>query len=153
MYVGLEEAPKHEVLAHRDGDVVRRRVNMILIDRETSVATVAVADVTGGEGGEIVESRTVDAAGEGQAPILDEEFDDIEAMLLRSEKWLSALGKRGIDPQKVRAVPLSAGNFGHEDETGRRVCRVLAFLQLDEADLPWAHPIDGVCAYVDLTAA
>ncbi|MCX5336527.1 primary-amine oxidase [Streptomyces sp. NBC_00140] len=152
VYVGLEEAPKHEVLAHRDGDAVRRRVNMILIDRATGFATVAVADVTSGEGGEIVESRTVDAAGEGQAPILDEEFDDIEAMLLRSEEWLSALGKRGIDPEKVRAVPLSAGNFGHEDETGRRVCRVLAFLQLDEADLPWAHPIDGVCAYVDLTA-
>ncbi|WP_328747133.1 primary-amine oxidase [Streptomyces sp. NBC_00285] len=152
VYVGLEEPPKHEVLAHRDGDAVRRRVNMILIDRETSVATVAVADVTSGEGGRVVESRTVDAAGEGQAPILDEEFDDIEAMLLRSEEWLSALGKRGVDPQKVRAVPLSAGNFGHEDETARRVCRVLAFLQLDEADLPWAHPIDGVCAYVDLTA-
>lgn len=71
-------------------------------------------------------------------------------MLLRSQEWRLALGKRGIDPEKVRAVPLSAGNFGHEDKTGRRVCRVLAFLQLDEADLPWAHPMDGVCAYVDL---
>ena len=29
--------------------------------------------------------------------------------------------------------------------------RVLAFYQYDEADLPWAHPIDGVVAYVDLT--
>ncbi|MFD3842535.1 hypothetical protein ACFWWC_40775, partial [Streptomyces sp. NPDC058642] len=51
--VGLEEAPKHEILAHRDGDAVRRRVNMILIDRATGVATVAVADVTSGEAGEI----------------------------------------------------------------------------------------------------
>ena len=31
--------------------------------------------------------------------------------------------------------------------------RVLAFHQYDKADLPWAHPIDGVVAYVDLTAA
>jgi primary-amine oxidase len=27
----------------------------------------------------------------------------------------------------------------------------LAFHQQDPADLPWAHPIDGVVAYVDLT--
>ena len=37
--------------------------------------------------------------------------------------------------------------------SGRRIVRVLAFYQYDEADLPWAHPIDGVVAYVDLTAA
>ena len=80
------------------------------------------------------------------------EFEDIEQILLRSEEWLAALERRGIDPHRVRAVPLSAGHFGHADEVGRRVCRVLAFVQHDEADLPWAHPIDGVCAYVDLTA-
>ncbi|MGW0947897.1 primary-amine oxidase [Streptomyces sp. NPDC002623] len=155
VYVGLEEAAKPEILAHRDGDAVRRRVNMILLDRTTGVGTVATADVTSGETGEtgeIVESRTLDSVAEGQAPILDEEFDDIEAMLLGSGEWREAMGKRGLDPEKVRAVPLSAGNFGLEDEKGRRVCRVLAFYQLDATDLPWAHPIDGVCAYVDLTA-
>ncbi|MGW0582783.1 primary-amine oxidase, partial [Streptomyces sp. NPDC002920] len=152
VYVGLEEASKSEILAHRDGDAVRRRVNMILLDRATGAGTVATADVTSGETGAIVESRTLDAVAEGQAPILDEEFDDIEAMLLSSGEWREAMGKRGLDPEKIRAVPLSAGNFGLEDEKGRRICRVLAFYQLDEADLPWAHPIDGVCAYVDLTA-
>ena len=63
------------------------------------------------------------------------------------------MGKRNLNPTDVRAVPLSAGVFGHEDEVGRRVVRVLAFYQYDEADLPWAHPIDGVVAYVDLTRA
>ncbi|MFD8000431.1 primary-amine oxidase [Streptomyces mirabilis] len=149
VYVGLEEASKPEVLSHHDGDTVRRKVNMILIDRATGLGTIAVADVASGE---IVDSRTLDAVAEGQAPILDEEFDDIEAVLLSSEKWREAISNRGLDPEKVRAVPLSAGNFGLDDEKDRRVCRVLAFYQLDEADLPWAHPIDGVCAYVDLTA-
>jgi primary-amine oxidase len=60
--------------------------------------------------------------------------------------------KRNLNPTDVRAVPLSAGVFGHEDEVGRRTVRVLAFYQYDKADLPWAHPIDGVVAYVDLTA-
>ncbi len=61
------------------------------------------------------------------------------------------MSKRGLEPANVRAVPLSAGVFGHEDEVGHRIVRVLAFYQSDQADLPWAHPIDGVVAYVDLT--
>ncbi len=28
--------------------------------------------------------------------------------------------------------------------------RVLAFVQAREHDLAWAHPVDGLCAYVDL---
>lgn len=149
VYVGLEEAHKDDVVAFTAGDAIQRRVTMILIERANGKATVLTVNVTTGE---VDASRHLDAATDGQAPILDEEFDDIEAILLTSEAWLEALGRRGIDPAKVRAVPLSAGHFGHEDESGRRVCRVLAFLQLDDEDLPWAHPIDGVCAYVDLTA-
>ena len=149
VYVGLAEPAKPELLHHRPGDPVPRRVGVILLDRENGGGTVATVDVTAGA---VVETRTLDALAEGQAPILDEEFEDIEQILLESAEWLAALEKRGIDPHRVRAVPLSAGNFGHADEAGRRVCRVLAFVQYDEQDLPWAHPIDGVCAYVDLTA-
>ena len=50
----------------------------------------------------------------------------------------------------MRAVPLSAGHFGFEDEIGKRLARVVGFAQDDERDLPWAHPIDGLVAYVDL---
>ena len=60
--------------------------------------------------------------------------------------------KRGLDPAEVRAVPLSAGRLRPRGRGRRRVVRVLGFYQYDEADLPWAHPIDGVVAYVDLTA-
>jgi primary-amine oxidase len=148
VYVGLAEAPKSELLAHRTGDVFTRSVDTILIKRSTGITTCATVDLTKRQ---LVRSRVVDAAVEGQGPILDEEFEDIEAMLLADDDWLAAMDRRGIDPHKVRAVPLSAGNFGDVDEQSRRMCRVLAFLQTDEADLPWAHPIDGVCAYIDLT--
>lgn len=148
VYVGLLEAPKAELLAHADGDPFRRSVASILVDRASGAATSVVVDVTAGT---VESTRVVDALAEGQGPILDEEFEDIEQILLASEEWLAAMERRGIDPAMVRAVPLSAGNFGDPAEQGRRMCRVLAFLQLDEADLPWAHPIDGVCAYVDLT--
>ncbi|MDF1706129.1 MAG: primary-amine oxidase [Aeromicrobium sp.] len=149
VYVGLAEGDKAEILAFAPGQDFDRRVSAILIDRASGAGTILTVNVTRGT---VETVRHLDASADGQAPILDEEFEDIEDILLRSDDWLAALGKRDIDPNLVRAVPLSAGNFGHEDEIGRRVCRVLAFLQIDEDDLPWAHPIDGVCAYIDLTA-
>ena len=40
--------------------------------------------------------------------------------------------------------------FGVADDDRRRMVRVLAFVQAREHDLAWAHPVDGVAAYVDL---
>ncbi len=142
VYVGLQEPAKAEWSGSP-----QRRLRVVLLDRATGVGTMAVVDVVTGE---LLERRSMNAAAEGQPGLLEEEFDEVEAILLESAEWLEALAKRGIDPKQVRAVPLSAGNFGLEDEVGKRLCRILAFVQYDEADLPWAHPIDGVCAYVDL---
>ncbi|CDZ90389.1 primary-amine oxidase [Rhodococcus ruber] len=148
VYVGLEEPPKSTVLAFRPGEHVERRARVLLLDRATGAGSDHVVSVTERR---ILGTVAVDAATDGHVPILDEEFEDIESFLLSSFDWIAAMAARGIDPQKVRAVPLSAGVFGHEDEVGHRIVRVLAFHQEDEADLPWAHPIDGVVAYVDLT--
>jgi primary-amine oxidase len=137
------------VLAFRAGDPIERRARVLLLDRATGVGTDLVVSITGDR---VVTEQSIDAANEGHVPILDQEFEDIEAFLLENVEWLDAMHRRGLNPHDVRAVPLSAGVFGHEDEVGRRVVRVLAFYQYDKADLPWAHPIDGVVAYVDLTA-
>ena len=63
------------------------------------------------------------------------------------------MARRGItDMDLVCPCPLSAGSFDLPGEDGRRMLRVLSFLQHRREDHPWAHPIDGVVAYVDLTA-
>jgi primary-amine oxidase len=149
VYTALDEPPKETVLAFSPGDPIERRARVLLLDRETGLGTDLVVSITGDR---VVTQHSVDAGSEGHVPILDQEFEDIEAFLLESPEWLDAMKKRNLNPADVRAVPLSAGVFGHEDEVGRRVVRVLAFYQYDKADLPWAHPIDGVVAYVDLTA-
>jgi primary-amine oxidase len=149
VYVALDEPQKEVVLDFSPGDPIERRARVLLLDRATGLGSDLVVSITEDR---IVAQQSIDAADEGHVPILDQEFEDIEAFLLESAEWLDAMDKRGLNPQDVRAVPLSAGVFGHEDEVGRRVVRVLAFYQYDKADLPWAHPIDGVVAYVDLTA-
>jgi primary-amine oxidase len=149
VYTALDEPHKETVLAFTPGDPIERRARVLLLDRATGLGTDLVVSITGDR---VVTQQSIDSGSEGHVPILDQEFEDIEAFLLESSEWLDAMHKRGLNPQDVRAVPLSAGVFGHDDEVGRRVVRVLAFYQYDAADLPWAHPIDGVVAYVDLTA-
>ena len=148
VYVALDEPHKKTVLAFSPGDPIERRARVLLLDSATGLGNDLVVSITDDR---VVAQQSIDAGTEGHVPILDQEFEDIEAFLLESSEWLDAMKKRNLNPTDVRAVPLSAGVFGHEDEVGRRVVRVLAFYQYDEADLPWAHPIDGVVAHVDLT--
>lgn len=149
VYAALEEPHKDVVLAFRPGDPIERRARIMLLDRAIGKGTDAIVSITDNA---VVYEHTVDPVTEGQVPILDEEFGDIEAMLLDCDEWVAAIRKRDLDPEKVRAVPLSAGAFGHADEVGKRVVRVLGFYQYDDADLPWGHPIDGLLATIDVTA-
>ena len=52
----------------------------------------------------------------------------------------------------MRAAPLSAGVYDYPEERGRRILRSFGFVQEHEKDHCWAHPIDGLVAYVDITA-
>jgi primary-amine oxidase len=87
---------------------------------------------------------------DGQLPIIDTEFEMVE-QIVNDPRGHDALERCGIDPASVRAIPLSAGSDDYPEERGRRVLRTLGFQQRHEKDHPWAHPVDGLCAYVDLT--
>ena len=143
-----EEPPKAEVLGFSDGDVVDRRFRVALLDLASGRSWDTVVSATNGE---VVSSRELDPATEGQPPIIDSEFMVVEEILNADAGWLAALEKRGIDPTSVRAAPLSAGVYDYPDEAGRRILRSFGFVQEHEKDHCWAHPIDGLVAYVDLT--
>ncbi|RTL66948.1 MAG: primary-amine oxidase [Pseudonocardiaceae bacterium] len=140
-----EEPAKSEVLAGGDCD---RRFRVVLLDLATgrSWDTVVSTDSRA-----VVSSRELDPPVDGQPPIIDTEFEMIEDILNADGGWLAALRERGIEPASVRAVPLSAGVYDYPDEAGRRIVRAFGFQQDHAKDHPWAHPIDGLVAYVDLT--
>ncbi|GAA1029169.1 primary-amine oxidase [Virgisporangium ochraceum] len=144
----LEEPPKADVLAFDAGDPVDRRVRAILLDVTTGATTIVVASLTRAA---VDSVRTVDTGAEGQAPILPEEFEAVDRIVKADGRWVAAMARRGVtDVDLVRACPLSAGDFGIEGEPGRRLLRVLSFVAENDADHCWAHPVDGVVAYVDL---
>ena len=146
VYVGVDEPAKAAVLAN---DELPRIVRAIILDQATGASHDVRVSLTARE---VIRVDEIDGSN-GQAPILDVEFEAIYDMLGGEDEWHAALAKRGITHEQVALAPLSAGNYGFDDERGRRVIRVLAFMRQYEADHCWAHPVDGLCAYVDMIEA
>ncbi len=142
-----EEPLKSAVLA---GAATDRRFRVALLDMATGRSWDTVVST---DSRTVVSQREIDCAAEGQLPIIDAEFETIEDILNADTAWVEALAARGLEPAQVRAVPLSAGVYDdYPDEAGRRIVRSFGFRQDGELDHPWAHPVDGLVAYVDLTA-
>src|SRR6266540_1589928 len=147
-YLGLEEPPKWEVLSFRNGDPLERRVRAILLDTATGAATDVVASLSRGT---VASQVVIDTARDGQPPIVLEDLTAVDEIVKGDGGWRAAMARRGVtDLDLVRPCPLSAGSFGVPGEEGRRMLRVLSFVQHHEKDHPWAHPVDGLVAYVDL---
>jgi primary-amine oxidase len=147
-YYGLEEPPKDQVLGLAGDGAPDRALRAFLIDVASCESTDVVVSLTRGE---VTSRRTLDPLTDGQVPILDQDFALAEKVVHADPQWRAAMARRGLtDVSKIRACPLTAGSYGVADEQGRRMVRVLAFLQEGEHDLAWAHPVDGVAAYVDL---
>jgi primary-amine oxidase len=137
-YYGLEEPVK----ADAEPD---RRLRAFLLDLLSGTSTDVVVSLPEKR---VVSARTLDPAVDGQLPIIDTDFAVVEEVVRADPAWRAAMARRGLtDVTKIRTCPITAGSFG---EGGRRMVRVLAFVQAREHDLPWAHPVDGVAAYVDL---
>ncbi|MGX1589548.1 primary-amine oxidase [Glutamicibacter sp. NPDC055491] len=141
-YMGLED-PR----ADRPGRFVR----VMLMDKLANSPKDVVLDLVG----QAVHSRIdLDPAKVGQMPVLLEEFEMVEAILVADPQWAAALAKRNLTPEQVRVAPLSAGVYEDEypQEAGRRILRGLAFRQDFAEDSAWAHPVDGLVVYIDTIA-
>lgn len=146
-YVGLEEPAKGEVLTWQSGGALpERKARVQLLDMATTRSSDLVVSIDTGA----VLSETVLDGTDGQLPILDAEFEEVGVIANASAEWVAALAKRGLTPDDVVLVPLSAGHYGRAAEEGRRILRTFAFQQLHPSDHPWAHPVDGLTAYIDV---
>lgn len=146
----LQEPPKAEVLGLRPGDRLDRRVLAVLLDTATGEVHEAVVSLTAGE---VVDWRHLPTKQPpyGQPPVLEEEYALVDRVVKADPGWRDAMARRGVtDLGLAIATPLSAGQFDFPDERGRRILRSLTFVRHSETDAPWAHPVEGLVAYVDL---
>ncbi|MBM7773367.1 primary-amine oxidase [Actinokineospora baliensis] len=143
----LLEPPKAEVRAHTDGAAFSRRAQAVVLDVATGVASEAVVDLVAGA---LLDWRDLEP-GAGQPAVLFEEYDRSADLVRADERWQAALRRRGVEDFSLAFVaPLSPGFFDYPEEKDRRVLRALTFLRDFEEDSPWAHPVEGLLAKVDL---
>ncbi|MCK2036006.1 primary-amine oxidase [Microbacterium sp. SSW1-49] len=146
-YIGLDEPDRREVAAGRS---VPRRARVQLLDVDSGRARALSVDLGSGT---LARDVDIDPDRDGQVPLLQEEHGIIRELIGADERWATALAARGIDdPSTVALAGLSAGRYPIEGEQGRRLARVLGHHQPTPQTMPWAHPIDGLVAYVDLAS-
>ncbi|MET7641581.1 primary-amine oxidase [Streptomyces sp. NPDC005438] len=146
----LDEPDRHVVAAHRPGDPVPRVVRATLLDAATGVSAEALVDVVSGL---LLAYRDLDAARDGQPPVLMGEYELCEGIVKADPRWREAMERRQLDERAQElavCAPLAAGHFEVAEEEGRRMLRSLTFLRCDESDNPFAHPVGGLVADVDL---
>ncbi|MCF2573639.1 primary-amine oxidase [Brevibacterium sp. UCMA 11754] len=144
--VSLVEPEKRDVIAgatHLD-----RRVRSLLVERGSGEQTEVLVSLTDRK---VLLARVLDVATEGQAPITMTEYESAEQMIRNDTTFRAAVEARGItDMETVRICALSAGRFDIPGEKGRRLVRGSSFIQSDPQDNAWAHPLEGLVAYLDL---
>lgn len=127
-----------------------RRVRVVTLNEKTHETEEWLVGLPDGEvlGRENLTAQGVHA----QPPIVVDEFIEVERIVKDSAEWQAAMRKRGVeDFELVQVDPMSAGNFGFENEQGLRLVRTVCYLPRDVHDNAYAHPIDGLVTYVDLT--
>jgi primary-amine oxidase len=143
--VSLSEPPKAEVLGFAPGGAFERRAELTVLDKSSGTTHVVVVSVTHG--------RVVswDEVPQAQPPVLMEEWDEAEEAVKNDPGFQEAARRRGIDDLSLVMVdPVSAGNFGFEHETGKRLVRGVAYWRESADDNGYAYPIEGVIPIVDL---
>ncbi|NJK63228.1 MAG: primary-amine oxidase [Synechococcaceae cyanobacterium SM2_3_1] len=143
--VQLQEPPKAVVRAFQPGQIIARRVFMVLYHRPQNQTFEAIIDLNRSE----VASWTW--IPEVQPVLMFDEIRECDALLLHHPEFLAALARRGItDPSLVMLDYWTVGNYGIPEEKGRRLVRCFCFLRSQPGENGYARPIEGLIPVLDL---
>ncbi|MBV9354809.1 MAG: primary-amine oxidase [Chloroflexi bacterium] len=145
--ITLQEPPKQEVLRFDGSTPLDRQAFVVLLDNTTGTTCEAVVSLTRNTVADWQEVPNV------QPAIMLDEFLECEQACKASPAWQEAMRRRGITDFELCMVdPWSAGNFGLDAETGRRLSRALTWVRASPDDNGYARPVENVIAVVDLQA-
>jgi primary-amine oxidase len=143
----LDEPAKDAVKGFVPGSALDRRAFVVVLDKASGNVGEAVVSVTRG----CVDSWLERPEHDGQPPLLLEELAAVERIVKADAAWVDAVRRRGVDDvDLVQVDPFSSGNFALAEERGRRLVRAPAYMRRHQRDNAYAHPLEGLIAYVDL---
>lgn len=142
----LHEPPKAEVMSFKLGSSFRREAFAVIYDRANNKTFEAIADLNAKR---VLGFKHIPDA---QPPLMIDDVLVFQAIVRNDADWQAAMRKRGLnDVTKIQIEMWSAGHFGFPEEEGKRLFRGLAYLRGDSKN-PYARPIEGVIAVVDMNA-
>ena len=143
--VMLKEPAKDSVLGFGGGNSVPREALIGLLDNGTEATYEAVVSLTDKK---VTSWKHIPGV---QPKIMLDEFYECEIAVKQDPRFLEAIKKRGIaDVDLVMVDPWSAGNFGIEEEKGKRLSYARCWVRSSPTDNGYARPIEGVIPVVDL---
>ncbi len=144
--VALREPAKERVHGWDGAQALPREVFAVLFDNATNScheATVSLADSA------LLSWKHIPNV---QPTMTIDEQVECEQAVLASPEFRAALkAHTGVDDTSLVMVDIwSAGNYGVEEESQRRLARPLCFLRTDPTDNGYVRPIEGLRPVVDL---
>ena len=141
--IEMLEPPKADVLAWTKGRPFERRARAVArFGAKNYEATIDL------------DTRTITdwSKAEGEPMILFQEFMGATALALQHPKMTEGLAKRGIKPEQVHCLPLTAGNFFDGKTKNRRLLKVPCFMLPGPGSNWFSRPVEGLFATVDLNS-
>ena len=143
--VTLHEPPKSDVAAFVPGQTVRREAFVVMLDPREHMTYEAVVSITAGS---VLSCGPVPGA---RTPITLGEYAACQELVRADHDFRAGLRRRGIDnPGLVLVEAWGIGGFARDEDKGRRLVWTLCFYRAEPHDNPYAKPIGGLHAVVDL---
>jgi primary-amine oxidase len=143
--VSLHEPPKIEVASVRPGQAFRREAFVVAVEPREHATYEAVVSITAGC---VLSWRPVPGA---RAPVTLDEYAGCERVVRADPGFRAGLRRRGIEsPDQVLVEAWGIGGFARAEDEGRRLVWTLCFYRASPGDNPYAKPIHGLHAVVDI---
>ena len=145
--IALDEPPKDEIAEFQPGSAIHRHATAVLLDPAAQTTLEARVDLTAEQ---VTEISVIPGV---QPAITPEEFEQCERVVRADPGFQAALRERGVnDADLVTVEAWGIGTHAPAAEQDKRLAWTPCWVRDDPDDNPYAHPIDGLFAIVDLAA-
>jgi primary-amine oxidase len=143
--VSLHEPPKSQVASDRPVHAFEREAFVVALEPQQHMTYEMVVSLTAQF---VLSLRAVSGV---RAPVTLGEYAECERLVRADDRFREGLRRRGIDsPDRVLVEPWGIGTFTRQEDEGRRLVWTLSFYRAGASDNPYAKPIHGLHAVVDL---
>ena len=137
VHIYLKEPSKSFILSYKSGDPFTRETFSVILDKGNCQTYEAIVNLTEKKIVSFVHKPGV------QPSVMLDEFFDVDELVRNDPQVIAACAKKGLTNMDLLMVePWSAGNYGIEEDQGKRLIRGIAWMRNHPTDHYYAHPME-----------